>query len=202
MRSMLAAEAKGEPGSPTLNETFTGLAGGDFSGGGQGLGHQRHEHRAHHAAGQRRQGDPRPAAGRPEQGASYTYGVLDGNGNFVPQAGGPWSAPPVLEVPSGAAGQNAQTTVVDDPAMRGRRPAHHAGHGRAGSRRRHDPRTGEPIDSTGDMPIAWAYNVPKGGTTVTTYGFQTKDSGFVFSSNPPGRRGSPRRVLKDGQSRP
>jgi hypothetical protein len=198
MRSMLAAEAKGEPGSPTLNETFTGLAGGDFSGqakdsatNAMNIERITQQVNAVKATRDLPPDDPNKV--------SYTYGVLDGNSNFVPQAGGTVVGAATTEAIRGG-GQNAQTTVVDDP--RGGAPMTLQVTAVPVYAVAKDPRTGEPIDSTGDMPIAWAYNVPKGGTTVTTYGFQTKDSGFVFSSNPPWADGlTPKGASKDGQSR-
>lgn len=198
MRSQLAAEAKAEPGTPTLNETFTGLAGGDFSGQAKDIAINavnieriQQQVQAVNATRDLPPDDPNKV--------SYTYGVLDGNGNFVPQAGGNVIGAATTQAIK-AGGANGQTVVVDDP--RGGAPMTMQVTAVPIYAVAKDPRTGEPIDSTGDQPIAWAYNVPKGGTTVTTYGFQSKDDGFVFSSNPPWADGlEPKGATKDGQSR-
>lgn len=197
MRNALIAEAEAKPGTPTLNETFTGMASGDFDGSAKDIAINatnieriQMQIDAVKSTAALPDGDPNKV--------SYTYGVLDKNGNFVPQAGGVVVGAASTEaIASG--GANAQTVMVDDP--RGGTPMLMSVTAVPVYAVARDPRTNDPIDSTGDTPIAWAYNVPKGGATITTYGFQTKD-GFVFSSNPPWADGlKPKGATKDGQGR-
>jgi hypothetical protein len=187
MKSMLASEAAGNAG-PTLNETFTGLADADFAG------------RAEESAKNKAAIDTIVAdIDAVNSGAAvWTYGVEDSNGVFTPQAGGTViraSDPASID----AGGVNAQTVVVADPiggspmTMRVTATPVYAS--------AKNPLTGEDIPSTGTVPIAYAYDIPKGGKTVTTYGFQSAD-GFVFSENPPWADSlKTSATKKDGQNR-
>lgn len=188
MRSMIAAEIEGDASSPTLNETFTGLAGGDFAG-------QARDNAENIANFEFMQAQVDAVANGE---AVWTYGETDSNGVFVPTAGGKTigaATPEAVE----AGGANAQVIVVPDP--RGGVPLKMAVTALPIYAVARNPITGEPLKAENSQPIGYAYDLPSGGMTKTVYGFQTKQ-GFKFSENPPWADNlKPKGVRSDGQAR-
>jgi hypothetical protein len=170
LRSRIVAEALLQTGTPTLNESFTGMDGG-FSGNAEDTGVLKFNiERAQEQVEAVAKGQ-----------AVWTYGKTEG-GVFVPQAGGNEvgaSDPQTIA----AGGTNAQTITVADP--RGGSPMQMVVTAVPVMATAKDPVTGEALPSTSTNPVAYAYNVQKGGVSQVIYGFQTTGDGFVFSSDPP-----------------
>jgi hypothetical protein len=172
LRSRLIGEANGDSSQPTLAESFTGLQGGEFSGQAKDS-----KNTADHMQYLLDQQDAVAT------GAAYwTYGKTNSQGVFVPQAGGTEIGAASTDAID-AGGQNKQQITVPDP--RGGVPITMFVTAVPVYATAKDPTTGEPLSPTSGQPIGYAYDIAKGGKTVTMYGFQTNGQGFVFSEDPP-----------------
>lgn len=170
-RSRLIAEVNGQDGVPTLAESFTGLANGQF------------DPSTAKDAAQNREGIEfmRQQVEAVESGSAvWTYGEKDSNGIFVPKAGGREIGAATLQAVQ-AGGINPQVVTVPDP--RGGAPLQIAVTAVPIYAAAKDPVTGEPLPGTNSQPIGYAYDLPKGNGTQTQYSFTTKD-GPIFTSDP------------------
>lgn len=171
-RSRLIAEANMQGGVPTLNESFTGLANGQYDASSA-------KDIAENKAGieyMQAQVDAVKSGS-----AMWTYGERDSNGVFVPKAGGRELGAATQEAIQ-AGGTNAQVLTIDDPL--GGPPMQVVVTAVPVYATAKNPQTGEPLSASNANPIAYAYDLPKGSGTETQYGFMTNE-GFVFSSDPP-----------------
>ena len=171
LRSRLIAEVNGDAGVPTLQESFTGLAGGQFD---AASVNDAAENRANIEF--LRMQVEAVQAGQ----AVWAYGELDSNGIFHPRAGGRRIGAATLDAVT-AGGANPQIITVQDPL--GGAPLRVAVTAVPVHATARNPETGEPLAASNGQPIAWAYDIPKGTGTTTQYGFHTKE-GFIFSSDP------------------
>jgi hypothetical protein len=170
-RARLVAEVNGSDGVPTLSESFTGLANGQFDASSA-------KDAAQNKANIEFMREQVDAVAN--QTAVWTFGERDSNGIFVPRAGGREIGAATPEAVQ-AGGLNAQVVTLPDP--RGGVPLQVAVTAVPIYATAKNPLTGEPLPGTNSNPIGYAYDIPSGTGTKTQYGFNSKD-GFVFSHDP------------------
>jgi hypothetical protein len=174
MRARITAEAQGQTGIPTLNESFTGLQNGAFD-------PQSAKDSANTAAHMKFLQEQVDVVN--SGGAAWTYGTTGKDGVFVPDpTGREIGAAPADQIAAyGAPGSMQAITVPDD---RGGNPMVMYITATPVFGTATNPATGEAIHPENANPVAYAYDIPQGGKKITVYGFQSKE-GLIFSSDPP-----------------
>ncbi len=170
-RGRLMAEVRGDPGVPTLNESFTGLANSQFD-----------PARSTEAA-QNKQAIDLIVASIDSVASGervWSYGSTDSNGLFTPHAGGGQIGAATREQVA-AGGLNPHTVTVPDPA--GGLPLTMTVTATPIYATAKHPVTGDPLKYTNGQPIGWAYDLPEGGGWKTQYSFSTAN-GPIFTDDP------------------
>lgn len=171
MRTRLVAEANGQENVPTLGESFSGQ---DINMDGFTSKQTRDAQGALKQARDQIEAVTKSAA-LPDTDPTkvvWTYGTTSNDGVFHPDANGKEiGAAPMQAVNAGGAmgktvtiadprgGQGITMTITAVPV-----------YGKAV-----DPVTGKAIPPNNAQPIAYAYNIPKGGTNTLIYGYLVKD---------------------------
>lgn len=173
LRGRIGAELRGDAGTPTLNESFTGLTNAQYDASSADDAKQN----ADHIEFLQTQVDEVNAGN-----AFWTFGEYSKDGMFTPKPGGKEIGAATPQAVEQGGGMNTEVAMVNDP--RGGEPLQMLVTARPIYGVAHNPVTGEVITGTSREPIAYAYDFPQGAGMQTQYGFMTKD-GYMKSADPP-----------------
>jgi hypothetical protein len=128
--------------------------------------------------------------------AVWAYGTTSPNGVFTPGPGAEIGAVPPEQI--AAMGGHPQTVAVTDPMGGTVLQVQASGTPIYGKITDAD---GNEIAAKNGNPIGYEYKVYKGGQVITSYGFQSKDNGWIISNDPPWRNDLPAIHRSDGGNR-
>lgn len=172
MRAMLMGEARQDEGSQTVAEGFDATASGDRVSGGKDIAMNKRFIESYQAQIDQVATDPNSA---------WTTGVIDDQGNFQPQAGGPYIGAATIQEIRGVSPVEPKFMFV--PGATGRTtPVLVTGVDVMATA---TDENGENVAMTNKNPVASLYQVNVNGQVTQVYGFKLSDGTTMYSAEPP-----------------